>query len=1056
MGAGTLTLTAAVNTYGATTISAGTLQIGNGTTGSIGTGAVTDNGALAFNLGSATTVSNTISGTGTVSQGGTGTVTLSGTNSYSGGTSITGTSTLGVGSNTALGTGGVTMADGTTLQSAGAVSLSNGIAITGTGNVDTNGNATTLSGVVSGGTLNKAGAGTLTLTGTNTYGTTTISAGTLQIGNGTTGSLGTGAVTDNAALGFNLGSATTVSNTISGTGTVSQGGTGTVTLSGTNSYSGGTSITGISTLGVGSNTALGTGSVSMATGTTLQSATAVSLSNGIAITGTGNVDTNGNATTLSGVISGGTLAKVGAGTLTLTGTNTYGPTTIAAGTLQIGNGTTGSLGTGAVTDNAALGFNVGTAATVSNAISGTGTVTQGGTGTVTLSGNNSYSGGTSITGTSTLGVGSNTALGTGSLSMATGTTLQSAAAVSLSNGVAITGTGNVDTNGNATTLSGTVSGGTLNKMGAGTLTLTGTNTYGPTTIAAGTLQIGNGGTTGSLGTGAVTNNGALSLNLSNSTALTNAISGTGSLTNFGSGTLTVSNTNTYSGATNLNAGTTIAAANNAFGSGGTVTNANGSTLQMQSVKLTNNVVNNGTITSTGTTTITGNLTGSGTVVATIIGNNTATQINANGGSQTLAVASGANLGALTQTTSVGSGWTPSNVGQILQSSNPLIQYVVLGNPAIGVQVQSGSMTGLVSGTTSVISGVAAGFFKPASSIVSRPDTEEQAMAICGAKTCGANQIGWGPWFRTTAGNANVTLGGTANAFGTTTTSHSTGGTSYGGFQGGVDVGVYNINSSDWNVNFGAFGGMVSASGVSSTIAPTILNANSTTTTLVSLTTPFAALYGFVSKNSFTAEINVREDFINGNVSAYNPDGASSGGAAGGYFLAPGTRLGGRGLSINANVTQRFDVTEKIYVEPVASFTWAKYSFDDVYFNPALSTAGLAGRIAFDPLISVLGRVGTNIGTTFMANDRLALAPFVSGSIWREFGPPATSTSYANMALSNPVFTYSTDRVGTFGQAGAGIQFKFVDIDLLGFVRGDIRFGDSINGKEINVGIRKQF
>ena len=183
------------------------------------------------------------------------------------------------------------------LSGNGNVGLGKGTLTTG------DGTSTEFDGVLSGpGGLTKAGTGTFTLGGPNTYaGATKISAGSLQIGaGGTTGSLGSGAVTDNAALTFDLSSAVTVANVITGTGTLTQSGTGTLTLSGANTYTGGT--------------------------------------------------------------------------------------TISAGTLQIGaGGTTGSLGSGAVTDNAALTFDLSSAVTVANLITGTGTLTQSGTGTLTLS-----------------------------------------------------------------------------------------------------------------------------------------------------------------------------------------------------------------------------------------------------------------------------------------------------------------------------------------------------------------------------------------------------------------------------------------------------------------------------------------------------------------------------------------------------------------------------------------------------------------------------------------------------------------------------------------------
>ena len=176
---------------------------------------------------------------------GTSTLRIFSTNTYSGET-ILNSGTLEAESTTALSPNSAFMVN-STLNLNG---FSNTIgSLSGTGTVLNNGAATatltvghdnsnsTFSGVLENGTsvlaLIKSGTGVLTLTGTNTYtGGTTISAGTLQLGNGgTTGSI-TGNVIDNGVLAFNRSDSVTFNGVISGQGTLVKQGGGTLTLTG--------------------------------------------------------------------------------------------------------------------------------------------------------------------------------------------------------------------------------------------------------------------------------------------------------------------------------------------------------------------------------------------------------------------------------------------------------------------------------------------------------------------------------------------------------------------------------------------------------------------------------------------------------------------------------------------------------------------------------------------------------------------------------------------------------------------------------------------------------
>ena len=350
-------------------------------------GAIVAGGVTILNAGNTLTIAGAFnttinasidSGAGGLIKNGTGTLTLGGTNAFTGGLTIN-AGTVSVASSSNLGASTVTFNGGTLSTSAGITATHSVTLNAGGGTFNTNGFNSTLSGVISGtGALTKSGAGTLTLSGANTYsGGTTVSAGALQ---GTTTSL-QGNVVNNASLVFDQTTTGTYAGAISGSGSLTKQNTGTVILTGANTYSGGTTVS----------------------GGTLQG-DATSLQGNFAVTSSGatvafNQTTNA---TYAGVVSGpGTLTKLGAATLTLTGSNTIASVGVSAGTLRLGASNTLSS-TAAVTVSSGATFDVNGFTQTIGALAGPGTVTLG-AGTLTVgNGNVSSTFGGNITGTGVL------------------------------------------------------------------------------------------------------------------------------------------------------------------------------------------------------------------------------------------------------------------------------------------------------------------------------------------------------------------------------------------------------------------------------------------------------------------------------------------------------------------------------------------------------------------------------------------------------------------------------------------------------------------------------
>ena len=567
-GGGTLILTGDNRYAGGTTVCGGTLQVASER--SLGSGEVAlANGTLSI-TGNASVANDLIVGTnstvrvaagrtvawhgtiddyaeegdsliGTLRLEGGGVLDLTNTaNDYQGGTVVVGGSTVRVSQDSALGRqiGQLTLGDGTGTGTL-AIAAGSGFSSTRTivlgaagGAFDTETGATAvLNGVVMGpGGLTKRGAGTLVLANAATRyaGPTDVAQGTLRTGaanlftptaalrvgdagivdldgfSQAVGSLtGNGAITLGTAT-LTIGSGGTTSafgGRISGNGQVVKIGDGTLTLTGTNTYTGGTLVAG----------GILRGTTSGLQGAIVNDATVV-------------FDQAASGT-YAGAMSGtGTLVKEGNGRLTLAGANSYtGGTTVTAGVLA---GTTASL-QGAITNNATVVFEQHTDGTYAGTMSGTGALVKEGNGRLTLTGAHTYAGGTTVTGGTLAG---------------TTASLQGA----IANDALVVFDQAFDG-----TFGGTMTGsGVVQKTGLGTLSLAGALAHtGGTVVSGGQLA----GTATTL-RGTIVNDATVTFGGSASGTFEGQLAGSGTFNKIGAGTLRLTGTHAHDGLFNVGAG----------------------------------------------------------------------------------------------------------------------------------------------------------------------------------------------------------------------------------------------------------------------------------------------------------------------------------------------------------------------------------------------------------------------------------------------------------------------------------------------------------------------
>ncbi|WP_367873306.1 beta strand repeat-containing protein [Luteolibacter sp. Populi] len=409
-------------------------------------------------------------------------------------------------------------------------------------NANWNGSFPNASGATANFQINLTAPATVTLDGAKTVGAITFvsanngytiapgSGGSLTLNNGASNSslldgagshtisapliLGSNTVVDTAALADSM----TLGGLVSGGGKLTKTGPGSLFLLNSNSFTGALTLSGGSTTFASGG--LGSGALSIASSKLVWAPGNTQDISNRAITldtGTVDFDTNGNDVTLANSIGESGSAdfqKSGEGRLTLVSDESFlGLSTVAGGTLQLGDGgTTGSV-FGDIVNNGALVINHAGPFLFTSGISGTGSLVHQGTGVLELAGMGTFTGGTSISSpaasldlTNPLALQNSTlsypdtggSLSFGANSAATLGGLAGNKNLDLTNSipgpVALTLGGNNE----PTVYTGILSGsGSLNKIGTGLLQLSAAHTYtGSTSVNGGTLEL----TSGSINT----------------------------------------------------------------------------------------------------------------------------------------------------------------------------------------------------------------------------------------------------------------------------------------------------------------------------------------------------------------------------------------------------------------------------------------------------------------------------------------------------------------------------------------------------------------------------
>ncbi|MGN8024308.1 beta strand repeat-containing protein, partial [Phyllobacterium sp. 22229] len=350
-------------------------------------------------------------------------------------------------------------------------------------------------------------------------------------------------------------------------------------------------------------------------------------------------------------------------------------------------------------------------------------------------------------------------------------------------------------------------------------------------------------------------------------------------------------------------------------------------------------------------------------------------------------------------------------------------------------VQSGingtAASGVVSGFIASQNVIASSFFKPSSGLISAPIDPEK------------NQFGLAPWIRTNGGMSKIDTQGTIHQpDGSEVNTPATIETSYYGYQVGMDAGVFNIQGTGGNVNFGLTGGQIFGKSNQKNYANT-----------TDFSSVFYGGYAAYTKGPLFFDMQVRQELMDYTITVDDP-----------IFKINGAGVKGKRTSVGGSASYTLAYNDWSFI-PATGFTYSNSSTDDLIIPRNILLNQNEGRVQFDDVKSMIGFGGITVSRNFFfSDDRIRLSPFLTMTAYHDFAGDINAKLTLDPNSANPVvLPVKTERLDTYGEASLGMnllaltgKINGVERLVIGSVRGDVQFGETITGGSVTAQFRMQF